>query len=154
MEGISLAGQFEKLMRKRIVLALLTLSLFMAVRPAIAVTPQSDPSIQAFWSRFKTAVNKGDTETIASMSKFPLGMPYGVPSIKTKSQLIKRYRELFSVQANALKCFNVAVPKVDDVNKNRFTVGCKDKAGNEVVVYGFLKRAGVWKFTSLDNINE
>jgi hypothetical protein len=141
-------------MRKKIVLVLLTLSLFVAVRPAMAVTPQSDPSIQTFWSRFKTAVDKGDKEAIASMTKFPIEMPYGVPRIRTKAQLIKRYRELFSVQANAVKCFAEAAPKVNGDDKNRFTVGCKDKAGNEVVVYGFLRTAGVWKLISLDNINE
>lgn len=141
-------------MKKQIALVLLTLSLFMAARTAIAVSPQSDPSIQTFWSKFKTAVNKGDKEAIATMAKFPLQMPYGVPRITTKSQLIKRYRELFSVQANAVKCFGEAIPKVNDDDRNRFTVGCKDKAGNEVVVYGFLKRGGVWKLTSLDNINE
>jgi hypothetical protein len=141
-------------MRPKIVVALLALSLMMAVRPTVAVTPQSDPSIQPFWNKFKTAVNKGDKEAVASMSKFPIEMPYGFPKIKTKAQLIKRYRELFSVQANALKCFGDAMPKVNDDDKNRFTVGCKDKAGNEVVVYGFLKTAGGWKLIFLDNINE
>ena len=141
-------------MKKQIVLVILTLSLFMLVRPAMAITPQSDPAIQTFWSKFKTAVNKSDKEAIASMAKFPIEMPYGVPRIRTKAQLIKRYRELFSVQGNAVKCFGAAVPKLSDDNKNRFTVGCKDKAGNEVVIYGFLKTGGAWKLTSLDNINE
>ena len=141
-------------MRNTIVLALLTLSLIMVVRPTLAVTPQSDPSIQTFWSKFKTAVNKSDKEAIASMSKFPIVMPYGIPRIRTKAQLIKRYRELLSVLANAVKCFGEAVPKVDEADKSKFTVGCKDKAGNEVVVYGFAKTAGGWKLVFLDNINE
>jgi hypothetical protein len=110
--------------------------------------------MQTFWSKFKTAVSKGDKEAVASMSKFPLEMPYGFPKIRTKAQLIKRYRDLFSVQANAVLCFRDATPRVDEEAKNRFTVGCKDKAGNEVVVYGFLKTAGVWKLIFLDNINE
>ena len=141
-------------MRNKIVLVLLTLSLIMAVRPAIAFTSQSDPSIQTFWTKFKAAVQKGDKEQIAAMSKFPIEMPYGIPKIITKAQLIKRYRELFSVQANAVKCFGEATPKVDETDKNKFTVGCKDKAGNEVVVYGFARTAGGWKLTYLDNINE
>jgi hypothetical protein len=115
---------------------------------------QSDPSIQTFWSKFKTAVTKGDKEAVATMSKFPVEMPYGFPKIRTKAQLIKRYRELFSVQANAVKCFGNAMPKVNEEDKNQFTVGCKDKAGNEVVVYGFGKTAGGWKLIFLDNINE
>lgn len=141
-------------MRSIIAVTLLALSLSLAVRPTIAVTPQSDPSIQTFWGKFKIAVNKGDTEAVASLSRFPIDMPYGSPRIKTKAQLSKRYRELFNVQANAVKCFGEATPKVNDDDKNRFTVGCKDKAGNEVVVYGFLKTSGVWKLIFLDNINE
>jgi hypothetical protein len=40
------------------------------------------------------------------------------------------------------------------LNLNRFTIGCKDEAGNEVVVYGFLRTRNGWKLVFLDNINE
>ena len=142
-------------MTTKIVLVLLALTLLtMGAASTTAVNLQSDPSIQTFWGKFKTAVNKGDKDAVSSMSKFPIEMPYGFPKIRTKAQLIKRYRELFSVQANAVKCFADATPKVNEEDKNQFTVGCKDKAGNEVVVYGFGKTGGVWKLTSLDNLNE
>lgn len=142
-------------MRAKIAVVVLVLTLVAISRASsIVVNVQSDPSIQTFWGKFKTAVNKGDKEAVASMSKFPVEMPYGFPRIKTRAQLIKRYRELFSVQANALKCFGNAMPKVNEEDKNQFTVGCKDKAGNEVVVYGFGKTGGVWKLIFLDNINE
>ena len=115
---------------------------------------QTDPSIQSFWTMFKSAVTRSDKQAIAAMSQFPIEMPYGFSKIKTKAQLLKRYRELFNVQADAVKCFAGGTPKVNEEDKNQFTVGCKDKAGNEVVVYGFGKTGGVWKLTSLDNLNE
>jgi len=88
------------------------------------------------------------------MTQFPVKMPYGVPAIRTKALLGKRFRDLFKIQADAVKCFAGAEPKLDDRDKNQFTVGCKDKAGNEVVVYGFARKRGVWKLAYLDNINE
>ncbi len=142
-------------MKTKILLALIVLGFVaLAPRSPARVTQQPDPSIQAFWSKFKLAVTKSDKEAVAALAKYPIEMSYGVPPIKTKAQLIKRYRELFSVQANAVKCFATATPRVNEEDKNQFTVGCKDKAGNEVVVYGFAKAAGVWKLIFLDNINE
>jgi len=115
---------------------------------------QTDPSIQIFWTKFKSAVSKSDKETVASMAQFPIGMPYGFRTIKTKAELLKRYRELFNVQADAAKCFAEASPEVQAKAKNQFTVGCKDAAGNETVEYRFVKTRGIWKLKSLDNLNE
>ena len=135
-----------------IVVALLIATL--AVPASQTKVLQTDPSIQSFWTKFKSAVTKSDKQAIAALSQFPIEMPYGFPKIKTKAQLLKRYRELFNVQADAVKCFASATPKVNEEDKNQFTVGCKDRAGNEVVVYGFAKTRGSWKLIFLDNINE
>ncbi|HYW74833.1 MAG TPA: hypothetical protein VE961_27655 [Pyrinomonadaceae bacterium] len=115
---------------------------------------QTDPSIETFWTKFKSAVSKGEKDSVASMVQFPIGMPYGFRTIKTKPELIKRYRELFNVQANAAKCFVDAKPEVEATAKNQFTVGCKDAAGNETVIYRFVRTRGIWKLKGLDNINE
>jgi hypothetical protein len=142
-------------MTAKIILVLLALTFAPLGPPASnARASQTDSSIQTFWTTFKLAVTKGEKNTIASMTQFPVKMPYGVPSIKTNAQLSSRYAELFKTQANAVKCFADAAPRVDDNDKNQFTVGCKDKAGNEVVVYGFARKRGVWKLIFLDNINE
>ena len=109
---------------------------------------------ETFWQSFKTAVGKHDVETIARLSKFPIGMSYGIPSIKTKAQLAKRYRQLFNEQTNAAVCFEKAKPQVDADNPKRFTVACPDAAGNDVVVYQFEQTRTGWKFTGLDNLNE
>jgi hypothetical protein len=111
-------------------------------------------STDDFWESFKTAVSKRDVETIARLSKFPIEMSYGIPSIKTKAQLAKRYRQLFNEQTDAAKCFSKAKPEMDADNPKHFSVACSDAGGNEVVIYHFEKTRTGWKLTGLDNINE
>jgi hypothetical protein len=111
-------------------------------------------STEDFWQTFKTAVQKRDVETIARLSKFPIGMSYGISSIKTKAQLSRRYRQLFSEQADAVACFSKKNPELDEANPKHFTVACPDAAGNEVVIYHFEQTRTGWKLTGLDNINE
>jgi hypothetical protein len=109
---------------------------------------------QTFWEQFKTAVTKRDAQTVARLSQFPIGMSYGIPTIKTKVQLTKRYRQLFNEQTDAAACFSKAKPEVDPANAKAFTVACPDAAGNEVVIYHFQQTKAGWKFTGLDNLNE
>ncbi len=143
-----------KTMRLKIALVFLTLACATVIPEWSRTRAQADPSMDNFWAKFKLAVTKGDKEGVANLSEFPIGMPYGIRKIKTRAELVKRYREVFNVQANAVKCFADAKPSVDDTARNQFTVGCKDKAGNETVVYRFVKTRGVWNFKYLDNINE
>lgn len=107
-----------------------------------------------FWQSFKTAVSKRDVAAIAQLSRFPIGMSYGIPSIKTKAQLARRYRQLFSEQADAVACFSKKKPEPDEANPKHYTVACPDAAGNEVVIYHFEQTRTGWKFTGLDNLNE
>lgn len=131
-------------------LAVLVLSLSMTGKSV-----QVDQSIQTFWTKFKAAVIKGDRIAVAQMSQFPIEMQYGVPSVKTRAQLTKRYREVFNGETNAAKCFAESKPEVDPQNAKRFTVGCKiQNTGDVVIIYGFVKTKTGWKFDSLDNINE
>jgi hypothetical protein len=111
-------------------------------------------STDTFWQEFKTAVSKHDVETIARLSKFPIDMSYGIPSIKTKAQLTKRYRQLFNEQTDAAACFSKAKPEMDADNPKHFTVACPDAGGNEVVIYHFQQTRLGWRLTGLDNINE
>jgi hypothetical protein len=111
-------------------------------------------STETFWQTFKTAVTKRDVETIARLSKFPIGMSYGIPSIKTKAQLSRRYRQIFNEQTDAAACFSKAKIEMDAENPMRFSVACPDAAGNEVVIYHFEQTRTGWKFTGLDNLNE
>jgi hypothetical protein len=111
-------------------------------------------SAETFFQSFKTAVSKHDVETIARLSKFPIGMSYGIPAIKTKVQLSRRYRQLFNEQTDAAACFSKAKIEMDPENPKRFSVACPDAAGNEVVIYHFEQTKMGWKFTGLDNLNE
>jgi hypothetical protein len=111
-------------------------------------------STYTFWQSFKTAVGKADVETIARLSKFPLSMSYGIPVIRTKAQLTRRYRQVFKEQTDAAACFAKAKPEIDADNSKHFTVACPDAAGNEVVIYHFEQTRIGWKFTGLDNLNE
>jgi len=125
---------------------IITLSLLLFVGSADAT--------DTFWQSFKTAVGKHDVETIARLSKFPLEMSYGIPVIRTKAQLSRRYRQVFTEQTDAAACFAKAKPEIDAANPKHFTVACPDAAGNEVVIYHFEQTRTGWKFAGLDNLNE
>ena len=111
-------------------------------------------SAETFFQTFKTAVSKRDVETIARLSKFPIDMSYGLPVIKTKAQLTRRYRQIFNEQTDAAACFSKAKIEMDAENPKHFSVACPDAAGNEVVIYHFEQTRTGWKFTGLDNLNE
>ena len=111
-------------------------------------------SAETFFQTFKTAVSKRDVETIARLSKFPLEMSYGIPAIKTKAQLSRRYRQIFNEQTDAPACFTKAKIEMDPENSKHFSVACPDAAGNEVVIYHFEQTRMGWRFTGLDNLNE
>ena len=120
----------------------------------LATGQAADSSFDTFWQAFKTAVSKHDVETIARLSKFPIGMSYGIPSVRTKAQLTKRHKQIFNEQTDAAACFTKAKPEADADNPRHFSVACPDAGGNEVVIYHFEKTRTGWKFTGLDNINE
>jgi hypothetical protein len=114
-----------------------------------------DAGIDQFWDRFRDAVAKGNKTTVAAMSNFPISMPYGMASVRNKNQLIRRYRDVFNHDgSSASECFSTAKPVVDPARPNYFTVGCKNLAGDEVIIYTFKRTPAGWKFLHLDNINE
>lgn len=129
------------------------LVLFAVASLSVGAT-QTASSFDSFWQSFKTAVSKRDIVTIARLSKFPLEMSYGIPSVKNRSQLTRRYRQVFNEQTNAAACFEKAKPEVNADNPKLYSVACPDEAGNEVVIYHFSKTTSGWKFTGLDNLNE
>ena len=121
---------------------------------AFATPAQRSDSMETFWGKFKAAVIAGDKQAVARMTGFPLGMSYGVPSVRNRAALVRRYSEVFSQQADAAKCFATAKPETEAGRPRAFTVACPDAAGNEVVIYHFERGRAGWKFVSLDNINE
>jgi hypothetical protein len=111
--------------------------------------------IEQFWGKFRDAVTRGNKTAIASMSQFPISMPYGMASVRNRSQLTRRYRDVFNHDgSSASECFSSAKPVIDPARPNYFTVGCKNLAGDEVIIYHFKRTPAGWKFLHLDNINE
>jgi hypothetical protein len=129
-------------------------SLLLSTICLIGVLPLAQDARETFWQQFKTAVTNRDVQTVARLSQFPVRLSYGLPSIKTKAQLAKRYRQVFNEQTDAAACFSKAKPEMDPGKAKAFTVACPDAAGNEVVIYHFRLTKTGWKFAALDNLNE
>ena len=97
--------------------------------------------------------NNKNVDAVAR-SRYPIGMSYGIPSVKSKVDLRKRFRRVFNEQTDAAACFSKAKLETDPQNAKHFTVACPDAAGNEVVIYHFNQTRTGWKFTGMDNLNE
>ena len=121
---------------------------------AFARSSQSDAATDVFWTAFKSAVINSDKSGVARLTQFPVTMPYGVRAIRTRAQLLSRYKQVFNGEANAAKCFANAKPQKDPQRPKEFTVGCDNGSGQEVIIYRFVLMKTGWKFKSLDNINE
>jgi hypothetical protein len=141
-------------MKKTTILCLVLLLSGTVLAVAVGKSVQSDDSVQVFWQKFKTAVINDNKEAVATLSKFPIEMPYGIASIENKDQLLGRYREVFNEQTNAAQCFAKGKPEMDAEDPKLFAVACPDAAGNLVVIYYFEQTKTGWKFVALDNINE
>jgi len=119
-----------------------------------SVSAQTD--FDAFWSKFKTAVVSGDKEAVASMTRFPLTMPFGMKAVRTRAELLKRYAGIFNKEADAARCFQATKPVKD---QKAYAVWCTFKenpesSDNRPIEYSFIKTKSGWKFAALDNINE
>ena len=114
-------------------------------------------NIQTFWKDFKSAVEKSDKTALAGMTKFPLSMPYGVKSVKTKADFIKRFDKIFNDEADAAKCFAKAKLEKEDAKHYAVYCGFKETpedTENTPIKYQFELTKTGWKFVGLDNINE
>ena len=127
--------------------ALAALCLVAPLSNAPAQENAASPAMKQFWGKFQSAVAKNDRAAVAALTKFPLGMPYGVPSIKTRAQLIRRYGEIFDAETR--KCFAGARPQVEDAKAKKFSINC-----GEAMMYWFEFSGGTYKFTAVDNVNE
>ena len=93
------------------------------------------------------------------MTKFPMSMPYGVKGVKTKSDFLRRYNEIFNGEANAAQCFGTAKPEKSSDKKGQCEVYCPFKKTpndkeNAPIRYIFELTKDGWKLTGLDNVNE
>ncbi len=107
---------------------------------------KSDPAIETFWTKFQTAVAGGNKAAVLAMTGFPVTMPYGVSTIRTRAQLLRNYNKIFDSETK--KCFAKAKPDADS-KKRRFSISC-----GEAMMYWFEVRNGEYKFIAVDNVNE
>jgi hypothetical protein len=107
----------------------------------------SDDTFQSFWTRFKAAVIGGSRETVAQLSKFPIGVSSPAPNIKNHSELRQRFGEVFVDQVNASECFARTEPSRDTENPEVFTVACRYDNGSDAAAYQFEHTKSGWKFT-------
>jgi len=135
-------------------LTLVILLACLLVLPVSSGATQTDRDFQVFWEKFKAAVIKVDKNAVARLTKYPLGMSYGIRSVKSKAELVRRYKEVFNQQTDAAKCFATKAPEKDTANPRLFTIVCPNEAGDEVVAYQFMRAKLGWQFIGLDNYNE
>ena len=141
----------------RIVMAIVVIGLMLSGTVSGLTFPRqnnANSARDAFWDKFKTAVIKRDKATVAELSQYPISMPYGMRSVRSKAQLIKRYREVFNHEGDAADCFKTSQPYSEAAKPKEFSVGWKNAAGDEVVIYSFVLTRNGWRFNGLDNINE
>ncbi|NJK33875.1 MAG: hypothetical protein HC919_02415 [Oscillatoriales cyanobacterium SM2_2_1] len=120
----------------------------------VSISAQTD--FNTFWKKFKTAVVNNDKSTVASLTKFPLSMPFGVKSVKTKAEFLKGYDSILNMEANARRCFQATKPKQEEKG---YAVYCTfrqlpESSENRPIRYYFKRTETGWKFEGLDNINE
>jgi hypothetical protein len=110
-----------------------------------------------FWKKFRSAVVAGDKATVAEMTKLPLSMPYSVKAVKTKSDFLRRYDEIFKGEANAAQCFGSAKPRKESAGHYEIYCPFKDTPNeweNAPIRFLFESTKAGWRFVGLDNINE
>ena len=138
--------------------AIMGAALLVLVSSLQAQTPPKTPSansMQVFWEKFRESVVKGDKETFADLTAYPLSMPYGIKDIRNKAQFLKNYRTIFFFEGNAAKCFPKAKPEVDAQNPKQFIIACSITGGiDEPLQYTFTRGRNGWRFTGFDNVNE
>ena len=106
-----------------------------------------DDVFRSFWTKFKVAVINGNTETVAQLSRFPIGMSSPAPKIKNGPELRQRFREVFADKVNASECFARTEPSRDTENPEMFTVACRYDNGSDAAAYQFEHTKSGWRFT-------
>jgi hypothetical protein len=118
------------------------------------VSAQDD--FHAFWAKFKTAVASNDKAAVAGMTNFPLSMPYGVETVKSKAEFLDEYDGILNMEADAKRCFQATEPEKYGA---RYGIYCAFKqepesSDDRPIEYVFEETKAGWRFTGLDNTNE
>jgi hypothetical protein len=144
----------EKIMKLKVVLmSLMVCGIFATCLPTVSYAQRN---VNEFWRKFKTAVAENRRQAVADMTKFPLSMPFGMKSVKSRSSFLKKYNTIFNGEADAAKCF--ARSKLEKNENKRYVVACGFKNStdqrNNPLEYEFKLTKSGWKLIRFDNINE
>ncbi len=132
---------------KRAIFLALFLFIGVTVIPVSHNSAQNNDGFQSFWKKFKTAVTRGDGQTVAALSQFPLGIASPALNVKDRPELRQRYREIFAEKVNASECFAHTEPTQDTERKDLFTVACRYAEGSDAAAYQFERTRLGWRFT-------
>ena len=101
-----------------------------------------------FWAKFKSAVIKGNKETVASLSAFPLvfsEIALGKRRvIKNRAEFRRRYPDIFDKNYDVIACFKKEYPDKDQENPKKYVFGCAGEAYS--FSYSFKLTKLGWKF--------
>jgi len=140
----------EKMHMKRYALffsAMVLVSLVIVFAGQKQASSRGHADAELFWANFQSAVAKNDSDSVSELTKFPLSMPYGVRSVRSKLELKKRYAKIFDAETR--KCFAAAKPQWEEGSNSRFSINC-----GEAMMYWFEKTNGRFLFAAVDNVNE
>ena len=115
----------------------------------------------AFWSKFKSAVAKGDKAGVVQMTLFPFSTGYDPSAkksegyIKTRASFLRQFKHIFNDETDAVKCFKDATPAKEGKG---YSVTCafrnEPASAEKPFVYTFKWTKSGWRFAGFENINE
>ena len=116
-----------------------------------ASSANAQNSFDTFWTKFRTAVIKGDRETAASLSTFPIRISSDRKHLPVilRSDFRRRYRFMFNKLADAARCFAREQPDRDLRYPKRYMVQCFSDDGH-AVAFDFKHTKAGWKFFGMD----
>jgi hypothetical protein len=132
-------------MIKKLVLLICILALTAAVTIAQEKRLSSAPaSFRTFFASFKRAVVKGEKQKVASMTRFPFeyGFDVGDEGKMTKSQFIKKFRNIFGDDAGEFMTDKYLTYSRGD--RGSYTVSNSSDASHLI----FVKVRNTYKFTA------
>lgn len=127
----------------------------------LGMSANAQGTFDAFWTKFKAAVDRGDKSAVANMTKLPFSLGYD-PSVKgdeaflrTRKSFLRKYKYIFDGDVDAKKCFASGAPEKE---KTGYFVACSFRSEpdsrEKPLIYSFRHTKQGWRFAVFENINE
>lgn len=123
----------------------LVLAIFLCSSVSAQTSGAAPAEMLKVWQAFQQAVAAGDSNKVATLSRFPIASnDFGGP-IKSAAVLRKRFRTIFRPEIVA--CFAKAEPKAV-TGFPGYLVECES-----ALAFGFKQQRGDYRFSYIDNAN-